>query len=1281
AATDVLRGQLDIQPDMALGYSMGEVSMHYALNVWERTDAMSRRLRQTDLFTTQIAGPMHAVRKAWQLEESSKEQKEIWCAFGVKADAKTVSNALAGCKRSYLGFINTPDECVITGHPHEVEKALENLKCQSWRVDMTDAIHCEIVRPLFDRMADLHRLETSPVSGIDFYSAATNRPIELSSDSIANNIAQIYCQPIDFVSLVRSAYNDGARVFVDVGPRENCATWIGQILADKPHAAAFFNRKGADDHTSLLRLAACLFAHQADMNLEFMFSKNSKEEKTKNTLPVSVTPGGPPIRETLERAMDEIFKGCVEQNAPLLENTVPAEDEKIQPSSPKPAPHDKAANPALAHEPAGHIQKLWENPAFVEEKSEEFFPESLQDEAAPQIGLSDNPQKNRLPFPGFADLMEKNAQVLLAAGQSHEAFLNRRHQEMLAAANLVSAHATLLADQSGAGQGIPAPSRPVAQNPLPQEAPLAKEPEKPVENIIWDTATLKEFASGSIAKVFGSSYQIIDTYTRRVRLPMDPYLLVSRVTELSAKMGQFKPSSMTTEYDILVNSWYSIDGQAPWAVCVESGQCDLLLISYLGIDFECKGELVYRLLDCTLNFLDELPKEGQTLKYCISIDSFARSGDNLLFFFRYDCFADEKLILTMRNGCAGFFSDSQLAAGKGIVRKKSEEEQRQKTPKSSFTPFLLCSKTSFGKEDLLAIVDGNPSACFGENYNQQGKNPSLKFSSRQMLMIDRVTSLNPSGGPWGLGEIFAEKDLAPDHWYFPCHFKDDEVLAGSLMAEGCVQLLQFYLLYLGVQTKTEDARFQPIIDLPQKVRCRGQVTPINSKISYCMEIKRISLTPQPMAVADVDIICDGKVVVDFKDLGVRLVEKGAGLADSLASGKSQKEEKPVEIFTKSDLEQFATGSLAKCFGEAFSIYENRQPPRTPNSELQLISRVVDIGGTPGDFKSPAFVTAQYDVPADAWFFAQNAWPGVLPYSVIMEIALQPCGFVSTWAQTTLIKPETDFFFRNLDGTGRLKKLIPLAGKTIVNKSTLLSTVSTKTAIIQKFTFVMEANGEIFYEGDAVFGYFTKGSLTNQVGLDGGQNNHPMHTRQFLPQNLKDGVKIINLSPNGQYESLAKAPEGKPHWRLSGPMLNFLDKVSIVPKGGKYGLGYVYAQKQVNGNDWFFPCHFHNDPVMPGSLGVESILEAMQVFALEEDMGRGMTSPGFTHALDTTVWKYRGQITPANKLMSIEVHIKSVTEGAGLRVICADASLWKENIRIYEIVDARVAVRDFAQDGL
>ena len=74
-------------------------------------------------------------------------------------------------------------------------------------------------------------------------------------------------------------------------------------------------------------------------------------------------------------------------------------------------------------------------------------------------------------------------------------------------------------------------------------------------NIVWDEADLLEFARGNITNIFGEDYQIIDSYARRVRLPLPPYLLVSRVTKINAKKGEFRPCSLTTEYDIPTNAW------------------------------------------------------------------------------------------------------------------------------------------------------------------------------------------------------------------------------------------------------------------------------------------------------------------------------------------------------------------------------------------------------------------------------------------------------------------------------------------------------------------------------------------------------------------------------------------------------------------------------------------------------------------------------------------------------------------------------------------------------
>ena len=496
----------------------------------------------------------------------------------------------------------------------------------------------------------------------------------------------------------------------------------------------------------------------------------------------------------------------------------------------------------------------------------------------------------------------------------------------------------------------------------------------------------------------------------------------------------------------------------------------------------------------------------------------------------------------MRDGCAGFFSEDELSKGKGLIHSKDEIEERKKISEAinkkrkSFVPFLKCAKKKFDKQNLLNLTNGDTALCFGKNY-ETVKNHSLKFSSKKMLMIDRVTKVDLRGGIYGLGFIVAEKDLNPKDWYFPCHFKDDQVLAGSLMSEACVQLLQFYMLYLGFQTKTFDARFQPIFNLSQKVRCRGEVIPKDKRLRYEMEIKEINKAEKNFyVIADINVFLENKIVVDFKDLGVQLIEK------HLIKPKPKPKQKFV--FNKQHLEEFALGKLSRCFGEEFEIYDDRNmSPRTPNTYLQLIDRIVDIDGEKNNFKKKASLISEFDIKKDAWFLNDISNSVSIPYSILMEIALQPCGFLATYLGTTLLEKNSDLFFRNIDGSADIISVPDLAGKTISAKITLLSTSKSGKTIIQSFNCDLFADGKRFYIGTAVFGFFPKESLINQKGLDGGIDNHPVRHSSFLK-------KAINFKK----QNLAHK-------------LNFLDKILINKSGGKYKQGYVYAEKKVDKNDF------------------------------------------------------------------------------------------------------------------
>lgn len=797
------------------------------------------------------------------------------------------------------------------------------------------------------------------------------------------------------------------------------------------------------------------------------------------------------------------------------------------------------------------------------------------------------------------------------------------------------------------------------------------------KKVVFSQKDLEEFASGKIANVFGADYAAIDQYKRRVMLPMHPYLLVSRVTDLKAQTGVFKPCSMQTEYDIPYDAWFTTDGQIPWAVSVESGQCDLMLISYLGIDFENKGDLVYRLLDCTLTFMDDLPFEGQTLRYDISINSFVRNGDNLLFFFSYDCYVQDRLVLKMRNGCAGFFTDDQLNEGNGVVYTEDEIKAKSNAKKPRFTPLLKTEKTSFDIEDLRHLINGDIEKCFGnDSYYANGRNKSLVLAPEKILMLDKITEVDLQGGAYGLGYIEAELNMTPDAWYFPCHFRDDQVLAGSLQAEGGGNLLRFFMLMLGLQRLTKDARYQPIYDLPQKVRCRKQVIPSkDSKLIYRLEIKEIGLVPNPYVIGDLEIVSNGIITVHFENLGLQLREKTNPKYLEKSTDVYIAPRSEDALLNEKDITTFALDNLSKCFGPDFACYDGRTVSRQPNTDLQLISRVVKIDGERLNFKKPATIYAEYDVPKDAWYYEQNN-SHTMPYSILMEIALQPCGLLGAYMGSTLPFADANLFFRNLDGTGEMLDLpqgTDWRGKTIFNKAVMTSSVSLAGTVLQNYTFELTIDGQVFYRGKSSFGFFPEEALAQQVGLDNGKEIAAWYQSQQIDKQQYMHIKLDSLY--GKMK-LFKAAPNKAHLKLAGDQLWLIDELKIMKDGGEYGKGYLHASKKVNTYDWFFTCHFYQDPVMPGSLGVEAILQAMQTYALQQNLAKDFKNPKFVQVQHhTTNWKYRGQILLGVENMHCEVHFKSIEKQGKQLVIIGDAYLWNEQTRIYQISDLALGIEE------
>ena len=135
-----------------------------------------------------------------------------------------------------------------------------------------------------------------------------------------------------------------------------------------------------------------------------------------------------------------------------------------------------------------------------------------------------------------------------------------------------------------------------------------------------------------------------------------------------------------------------------------------------------------------------------------------------------------------------------------------------------------------------------------------------------------------------------------------------------------------------------------------------------------------------------------------------------------------------------------------------------------------------------------------------------------------------------------------------------------------------------------------------------------------------------------------------------------------------PMLMFDRITRITDTGGAHDKGQVIAELDIQPDLWFFGCHFINDPVMPGCLGLDAMWQLVGYFL-------GWSgAPGKGRALGVGEVRFTGQVTPKVKKVVYRIDLKRVIMrrlvlGIGDGVMEADGKV------IYEAKDLRVGLYD------
>jgi 3-hydroxymyristoyl/3-hydroxydecanoyl-(acyl carrier protein) dehydratase len=130
-------------------------------------------------------------------------------------------------------------------------------------------------------------------------------------------------------------------------------------------------------------------------------------------------------------------------------------------------------------------------------------------------------------------------------------------------------------------------------------------------------------------------------------------------------------------------------------------------------------------------------------------------------------------------------------------------------------------------------------------------------------------------------------------------------------------------------------------------------------------------------------------------------------------------------------------------------------------------------------------------------------------------------------------------------------------------------------------------------------------------------------------------------------------------------LRMIDSVKYMEKGGPSGLGYIRAEKKIDPSEWFFDAHFYQDPVCPGSLGIESFIQTIKFIALKR-WKHLAKSHRFTPLTEMPhEWLYRGQILRSNKKAEIETYVTEIGDEPS-PYIKADGYLKVDGLYIYKM---------------
>jgi acyl transferase domain-containing protein/NAD(P)H-dependent flavin oxidoreductase YrpB (nitropropane dioxygenase family)/acyl carrier protein len=250
---DLLK-RLGLEAQMVAGHSYGEYTALHAAGVLSR-------------------------EAFFKLSETRGRVMSAACAAAdgamaaVQATREELLARLAGFGSVVIANHNAPLQSVISGEKKAVRQVVDALnvaEIMARMLPVAGAFHSSLVASAQASLSGAIASASMQPPKIPIYANSTARPYDTDINAIRSQLSQHLLSPVEFVGQINAMYEDGARVFVEVGPKSILTKLVGQILADRNHTVVSLDGGGGGLKGLLIALGT-LAVRGVDLNLTGLF--------------------------------------------------------------------------------------------------------------------------------------------------------------------------------------------------------------------------------------------------------------------------------------------------------------------------------------------------------------------------------------------------------------------------------------------------------------------------------------------------------------------------------------------------------------------------------------------------------------------------------------------------------------------------------------------------------------------------------------------------------------------------------------------------------------------------------------------------------------------------------------------------------------------------------------------------------------------------------------------------------------------------------------------------